>query len=103
MVITRSLIQAEKDEIINHIEVTAWSLVKWYTLKQLSILDWIDTRTVKTSWKYIPVRIDLRENKHKYLKGQYRKPYTIKRIRVDEIKYIFDKRNKKTKLVETFK
>lgn len=100
MVITRELIPAELDEIKSHLSLTALTMPKAYTLKQISFLDGIDTRTVKTCWKYMPVRLDYREHKHFYNTWRYKKPYQIRRLRVDEIKFIFNRRNRKKKLVE---
>lgn len=100
MVITRSLIPAEIDEIKSHLDLTAWTMVKAYTLKQISLLDWIDTRTVKTSGKYMPVRLDYREYRYAYNIWRYKKPYQIRWIRVDEIKFIYNKRNRKKRLEE---
>lgn len=100
MVITRELIPAELEEIKNHLDLTAWTMPKAYTLKQISFLDGIDTRTVKTCWKYMPVRLDYKEHKYEYNKGRFKKPYQIRRLRVDEIKFVFNRRNRKKKLVE---
>jgi hypothetical protein len=38
-----------------------------------------------------------------YNRGQWKKPYAIRYIRVDEIKHIYKKRNKKTELIEQYK
>lgn len=35
-----------------------------------------------------------------YNRGKFKKPYAVKWIRVDEIKYIYNKRNKRHILVE---
>lgn len=100
MVIRKSLDQNGIDEITWHLSLTAWTMVKAYTLEQISFIDWIDTRTVKRSGKYIPVRLDLRDMRYWYNIGRYKKPYTIKWIRVDEIKHIYNKRNSKKRLEE---
>ena len=101
MATKKHLPQKEIDEIMNHLEATADTMVKWYTLSQLAALDGVDTRTVRNSGKYIPVRIDThiarREFRNRWKK---KKPYSIRRIRVDEIKFIFNKRNRKYKLEE---
>lgn len=62
----RYLPQKEIDEIMNHLEVTADTMVKCYTLSQLAALDGIDTRTARTSGKYIPVRIDTHIARREY-------------------------------------
>ena len=76
-------------------------MVKAYSLRQLAVLDWVDTRTVKHSWKYIPVRIDDIYSRAQYNVSRYKKPYKIRYLRVDEIIYIYDKRNRMKKLIET--
>lgn len=93
----------ERREIENHLETTRDSMIKAYTVWQLAFLDWIDTRTVKNSWKYLPIRFENREARYEQRIGENRKWYTIRRVRVDEIKYIFNKRNLKTRLVEDYK
>ena len=100
MAIARNIPEEEKKEITDHLSLTAWTMVKAYTLRQLSLLDGVDTRTIRNSWKYIPVRIDYRYNKYNYIRWNYKKPYAIKRIRVDEIKYIFKKRNRGRKVLD---
>lgn len=100
----RYMPQGEIDEITNHIDTTINIMVKAYTPRQLARLDGIDVRTVKRSGRYIPVRIDARDNKYRYLRGLNTVPYCIRWIRVDEIKSIFSKRNKGKKiLVEELK
>lgn len=103
MVIERTIQDNYKQEIINHLEATSDRMVKAYTLKQISFLDGIDTRTVKYSWKYMPVRIEDRNSRRAQREGRNRKWYTIKRLRLDEIKHIYNKRNRNKKLVETTK
>lgn len=100
MWVTRELIQRSLDEIKNHLDLTAWTMPKAYTLRQIAFLDWIDPRTVKTCGKYMPIRVDYREYKYSYNIGRYKKPYQVRWMRVDEIKFIYNKRNRKKKLVE---
>lgn len=45
-------------EIRDHRDNTSKLYVKAYTLAQLSFLDGIDTRTIKTSGRYLPLRVD---------------------------------------------
>lgn len=82
-------------EIRDHRDNTSKDLVKCYTLAQLSLMDGIDTRTVKTSWRYLPVRVDNYRSYYLMRKGQAKKAYSIMRIRLDEIKFIFNKRTGK--------
>lgn len=86
-------------EMRDHRDNTAWELVKCYTLSQLSIMDWIDTRTIRNSWRYLPVRIDTAQSLSQFKLWNTRKPYMTMRIRMDEIKALFSKRNKGKKLV----
>jgi hypothetical protein len=37
-------------ELQDHRDNTMMELVKWYTLSQLSIMDWKDTQAIKRSW-----------------------------------------------------
>ena len=81
-------------EIRDHRDNTAWELVKCYTLSQLSIMDWIDTRTVRNSGKYLPVRVDTAQSLSQFKLWRTKKPYMVFYIRMDEIKELFWKRNK---------
>lgn len=95
-----SLQERELQQLIHHRDYTAKDLIKWYTLGQLSFLDWIDVRTVKYSWKYLPVRVDDSGAIDKYKRGLGRRPYRVLYIRLDEIKYIFNKKTGKNLVVE---
>lgn len=99
----KSISETDLREIKNHIETTAKDMVKGYTKAQLSLLDGIDTRSVEWSWKYIPVRVDAWLSYYQYKAWKQKKPYSIVRIRVDEIKYLYNKRNKRKKLTEEIK
>ena len=48
----------------------------------------------------MPIRVDYREYRYAYNTGEYKKPYQVRRMRVDEIKFIYNKRNRNKKLVE---
>jgi hypothetical protein len=85
-------------ELRDHRDNTAGELVKCYTLSQISLMDWIDTRTVRTSWRYLPVRVDNCQSLSNFKAWKQKKPYKIMWIRLDEIKTIFWKRNKWKKL-----
>lgn len=95
MAIVKKVDKTDKREIKDHMENTAKDLVKCYTLSQLSIMDWIDTRTIKNSWRYLPVRIDSSKSLYAYKSWQTKKPYTTMYIRLDEVRYIFNKRTGK--------
>lgn len=100
--IKTTLPQREIETIRNHLETTAWSLVMCYTQAQLAALDWVSTSVIRHSGKYMPVRFDNRMARRDFhhRNDWRRKPYTIKRIRVDEIKFVYNRRNKRHKLVE---
>lgn len=85
-------------EIRDHRDNTAWELIKCYTLAQLSIMDWIDTRTIKTCWRYFPVRVDNSKSLTAFKAWNQKRPYMVLWIRLDEIKDLFKKRNKGKKL-----
>lgn len=98
MPIIKKINRTDLQELRDHRDNTSKDLVKCYTLTQISLMDWIDTRTVKTSWRYLPVRIDTWRTASDFRKGLTKKPYSIMWIRLDEIKFIFSKRNKWKKL-----
>ena len=103
MVIKKTLEEWMLFELRDHRDNTAWELIKCYTIAELSLMDWIDTRAVKNSKKYLPVRVDYWEARDRFRQWIQSKPYRIFYIRLDEIKYIYDKRNKKKRLVEETK
>lgn len=98
-----NLDERERNEIRDHLDVTAQTMVKAYTTRQLRMLDWVTNYAIKHSGKYIPVRVDSGIIRNQYIRWTYKKIYWVRRLRVDEIKYIYWKRNKSTKLVEQFK
>lgn len=100
MPIIKSLPSSEKEELKEHRDDTSSLMLKAYTLRQLSFMDWIDTRTVKTSWRYIPIRVDTGENRYRFKRWITKKPYSVLRVRVDEIKFMFNKRTGKKLSVE---
>lgn len=63
-------------------------------------MDGIDTRTIKNSKKYLPVRIDDNQNLSRYKRGVYKKPYRVLYIRLDEIKHIFNRKSGQKLVVE---
>lgn len=98
MPIVKTLPKTEKFEIKDHRDNTAKDLIKTYSLKQLSFMDWVDTRTIKSSGKYLPVRVDNSKSFYNYKIWITKKPYSIMWIRLDEVKFMFSKRNKWKKL-----
>lgn len=93
MIVTTKLPREQLWEIRDHRDNTSKELIKAYTLSQLSIMDGIDTRTIKNSKKYIPIRVDDSICRHKYKRGITKKPYRTLYVRLDEIKYIFNKKS----------
>lgn len=98
MPIIKKLTPADMQELRDHRDNTAWEMIKCYTLSELSYMDWVDTRTIKQSWRYFPVRVDTWMALYKFKKGENKKPYLNLRIRLDEIKDLYSKRNKGKKL-----
>lgn len=49
MPIIKSLPKTERAELIDHRDNTAKEMIKCYSLRQLSFMDGVDTRTIKTS------------------------------------------------------
>ena len=100
MTIRTKISKSDAREIRDHRDNTSGELIKCYTLSQLSLMDGIDTRTVKNSKKYLPVRIDDNQNLSRYKRGIYKKPYRVLYIRLDEIKYIFNKKSGQKLVIE---
>lgn len=100
MAIVKKISKDNARELRDHRDNTAKDLVKCYTLAQLSLMDWIDTRTIKTSWRYLPVRIDTGRTASDYRAWITKKPYSVMYIRLDEIRYIFNKRTHKKLTIE---
>ncbi len=98
MPIMKKIDKTDMREIRHHRDNTAWELIKVYTLTQISLMDWIDTRTVRASGRYLPVRIDNCQSLCNFKAWKQKKPYKIMWIRLDEIRDIFSKRNKGKKL-----
>jgi hypothetical protein len=100
MAIKTSLTPSLLFELKDHRDNTMWNLIKCYTAVQLSYMDWIDERTVKTSKKYLPVRIDSWPAMDKYRRWKQTKPYRIMYIRLDEIRALYKKRTGNTLEIE---
>lgn len=95
MPIKNTLPKAEKMEIQDHLENTAKEFIKTYTLSQLSYMEWVDTRTIKKSWRFLPVRVDTSDTAYRCSKWRVKKPYMVRYVRLDEIKAIFNSRTGK--------
>lgn len=100
MVIRHSLPRQELRELRDHRDNTSKDLIKAYTLSQLSLMDGIDTRTIKNSSRYLPIRVDTAQSLSRYKIGTQKKPYTVLYIRLDEIKFIFNKKSRKKLVIE---
>ena len=92
MAIKKSLSEWQLFELRDHRDSTAWELIKCYSPAQISYMDWIDERTVKTSKKYLPVRVDSWPAMDRYRRWQQTKPYRIMYIRLDEIRALYRRR-----------
>jgi len=90
--VKKSLSEPQLFELRDHRDNTAWDLIKVYTIAQLSYMDWIDQRTVKTSKKYLPVRVDSWPALYRYKNGENSKPYRVMYIRLDEVRALYNKR-----------
>ena len=100
MTIPTTINHGDLQEIRDHIENTARDLIKWYTTRQLSIMDKQDSSKIKRNPKYLPVRIDTSQSLWEFRRWRTRKPYKIFYIRLDEIRYIFNKRTGKKLVIE---
>ena len=92
MAIYKELSENEELALKDHKMHTEWELIKCYTLKQLSYIEGIDSRTIKKSPKYLPVRVDDYRSLFYYNKWETNKPYSLKYIRVEEIENILSKK-----------
>lgn len=86
-------------DIYSHLELTADTHIKCYTKRQLAFLDGIDAARIWSCGKYLPVRIDTAQNTWRHHASIWKRPYRELRIRLDEIKHIYSKRNQNTVLV----
>lgn len=100
MAIKKTLPRGELWEIRDHRDNTAQILIKAYTLSQLSLMEWKDIRTIKNSGRFLPIRVDDSQNLNRYKRWINKKPYKVLYIRLDEIKYIFNKKSGKKLVVE---
>lgn len=100
MAIVKKISRVDARELRDHRDNTAKDLVKCYTLAQLSLMDWLDTRTIKNSWRYLPVRIDSWRTASDFRLWKTKKPYSIMYIRLDEVRFLFNKRTHKKLVIE---
>lgn len=100
MAIVKTIDWIQLNELRDHRNNTAGDLIKCYTLSQISFMDWIDTRTVRNSSRYLPVRVDSWPSWEKFRRGKQAKPYRIMYIRLDEIKALYNKRTGNKLVVE---
>lgn len=92
MTIKKELSDAQLFELKDHRDNTMWTLIKVYTPAQLSYMDNIDQVSVKSSKKYLPVRVDSWPAVDRYRRWEQSKPYRVMYIRLDEIRALYHKR-----------
>lgn len=92
MTIKKELSDAQLFELKDHRDNTMWTLIKVYTPAQLSFMDNIDQVSVKTSKKYLPVRVDSWPAVDRYRRWEQSKPYRVMYIRLDEIRALYHKK-----------
>ena len=100
MTIKRKLWDAQSWELKDHRDNTATICLKAYTPAQLSFMDWVDQVCVKNSKRYLPIRIDSWPAMDRYRRWEQAKPYRIMYVRLDEIKYLYNKRTWNKLVVE---
>ena len=92
MTIKKELSDAQLFELKDHRDNTMWTLIKVYTPAQLSYMDNIDQVSVKSSKKYLPVRVDSWPAVDRYRRWEQSKPYRVMYIRLDEIRALYHKK-----------
>ena len=92
MTIKKELSDAQLFELKDHRDNTMWTLIKVYTPAQLSYMDNVDQVSVKTSKKYLPVRVDSWPAVDRYRRWEQSKPYRVMYIRLDEIRALYHKK-----------
>ena len=92
----------KKREIIDHLYNTSHELIKCYDIKQLSLIEWKAPQYIKNDPRFLPVRIDTARARNQNRAGQFRKCYSIKYIRLDEIKHIFNRKTWRKLVVEYY-
>lgn len=99
---TTTISPTKKQEIIDHINNTSHELIKCYDIKQLSLIEWKAPQYIKKDPRFLPVRIDTAMYRTKQKMGFNRKCYSVKYIRLDEIKHIFNQRTGRKLVVEYY-
>ena len=103
MTIVRKLSEQQFSDLKDHRDNTAWLLIKCYTASQLSYMDWVDERTIKSSRRYLPVRVDSWPAMDKFRRWLQSKPYRVMYIRLDEIRDLYHKRTGNKLEIELWK
>lgn len=60
--------------------------IKTYTLIELAQLEGKSRQTIKTSFRYIPIKIETKSGITRAKKGLQEKSYSIKYVKLDDIK-----------------
>ena len=100
MTIKRELSDAQLFELRDHRDNTMWILIKAYTAAQLSYMDNVDQVCVKTSKRYLPIRVDSWPAVDRYRRWEQKRPYRTMYIRLDEIRALYKKRTGNTLEIE---
>lgn len=99
---TIKISDTKKREIIDHVYNTSHELIKCYDIKQLALIEWKNVQSIKKDPRFLPVRIDTSMARTKQKMWANRNCYTTKRIRLDEIKHIYNKRTWRKLVVEFY-
>lgn len=102
MMATIKISDTKKKEIIDHVYNTSHELIKCYDLKQLALIEWKAVQSIKKDPRFLPVRIDTAMARTKQKMWTKRNCYTVKYIRLDEIKHIFNQRTWRKLIVEYY-
>lgn len=92
----------KKKEIIDHVYNTSHELIKCYDIQQLALIEGKDTKLIKRDPRFLPVRIDNAISRNNERIGHKRQCYSVKYIRLDEIKHIFNQRTWRKLVVEYY-
>lgn len=94
--------ETKRQEIIDHVYNTWNELIKCYDLRQLALIEWKDPKYIKSDPRFLPVRIDNAISRNKEKLWNKRTCYSVKYIRLDEIKHIFNKKTGRKLVVEYY-
>ncbi len=92
----------KKREILDHVYNTSHELIKCYDIKQLALIEWKNVQYIKKDPRFLPVRIDTAIARNKQKMWSKRNCYTVKYIRLDEIRHIFNQRTWRKLVVEYY-